>query len=115
MRSSANKRSRLASRSRSMRSSTAAKVSDVVMASPSHHAAERAAHHGLADVAGGLAAGRFGQFGGDLGGDASNDGARHIAGDLLRGRQRRTTRPADTEHVAEALTNFMHEAAGRRR
>src|SRR5579863_9915997 len=115
MRSSANSRSRLESRSWSMRSRTAGKVCDAVIGTPFHYAAERAAQDGLTDRPGAFAARLFGEFSRDLGGDTGHDRARNIAGDLLRGRQRRAVRPADPEDIGEPLADPVEKANMRRR
>jgi hypothetical protein len=71
---------------------------EAIIVSPSNYAAECAAHDGLADSAGSLAAGRFSEFGRDLRRDADGDGARDVAGDVLRSRQRGAVRAADAEN-----------------
>src|SRR5271169_2689974 len=115
MRSSANSRSRLESRSRSMRSRTAGRVCDAVIGSPFHYAAERAAQDGLTDRPRAFAARLFGELSRDLGGDTGHDRARNIAGDLLRGRQCRAMRPADPEDIGEPLADLVEKANMRRR
>src|SRR5215472_2684850 len=115
MRSSENKRSRLASRSRSTRSRTAGSASSVLMMSPSQNAAERAAHDGFADIARALGAGLLGEFRRHLRGDAGHHRARHIARHRLRCRQRLAARTADAEQVLEPKSDAMKEADMRRR
>src|SRR5208283_4485277 len=109
MRKSANNRSRLPSRPRSTRSRTADRASDGVMTSPFQHAAKRATHDGLANGSASFAAGASGELRRNLGGDAGDNGARHIAGDLLRGRQGRAARSANAEDIAKPFAHPMKD------
>src|SRR5262249_13580892 len=117
MRKSANSRSRLLSRSLSMRSSTAGKASDAVMdellaviASPSHDTAERTAHHRLAEVAGGLAAGGLGEFGRDLRRKPGRHRTGDIASDELRGGQPRAAGTPNAEDGGKPLRDPAEKA-----
>src|SRR5205807_5503796 len=77
--------------------------------SPPQHAAERAAHYGLAEGAGRFTASRFGKFRSDLSGDAGGDRAGDIARDALRSGKRRAARPADTEYAAEFFADAVND------
>src|SRR6185369_7276971 len=98
MRRRANSRSRLASRSRSMRSRTAGSASDALMlSSPSENAAERTAEDLPGHTAARSAAKRFGEIAGSLAADT----ARNAAGNHLPRRKSAAARVAGAENAAD--------------
>src|ERR1700722_7849570 len=107
MRNSANSRSRLASRSRAMRSRTAGRASDALMSSPSENAAERAAQDLPGDPAGRSAAERFGKVASRL----ATDAARDAPGEHLARRKAAAARVVGAEDAANETAEAAENAA----